>query len=237
MRNAPEFYREGGFTPAEALGSVLMGVIGEYRAITKELGRFPHVLDVGCGANALLASELPDMASYTACDIVERADLPHGEYFSIDLNQETLAERVADKRFDVVICSEVIEHVFSPDALLRDLASVLAPGGRLILSTPNLAYYMNRFLLLFGIHPFFLENSSEVKLGRKFKIFGQGNPTEGHLRVFTYGSLTELIPRCGLRIVDVKANAVWNFPPDRIVAKVAPRFAPDLMVIAARASE
>ena len=40
-------------------------------------------------------------------------------------------------RFDVVLCTEVVEHVPDPVAALRGLRSLLAPGGTLILSTPQ----------------------------------------------------------------------------------------------------
>jgi SAM-dependent methyltransferase len=41
------------------------------------------------------------------------------------------------RRFDTILCGEVIEHVENPYALLRNLKPLLAPQGRLLVSTPN----------------------------------------------------------------------------------------------------
>ena len=116
------------------------------------------------------------------------------------MNEQSLGEAVAGRRFDVVFCGELIEHVFSPDALLDDLRSVLAGDGLLVLSTPNLGYWVNRILLVAGISPMFLENSATVKLGRRFKALGNGNPTQGHLRVFTYRAMKELLDLRGFAL-------------------------------------
>ena len=48
-----------------------------------------------------------------------------------------LTEICAGRRFDTVICAELIEHLENPYALLRDVHSVLADDGRLLVSTPN----------------------------------------------------------------------------------------------------
>ncbi len=110
----------------------------------------------------------------------------------------------ADASFDTVVCSEVIEHLVDVDRLIREARRVLRPGGTLLLTTPNLAYLVNRALLLLGIQPFFTETSLEKKLGRRFRILGQGEATQGHLKLFTLGSLRELLQMHGFRIVRLR---------------------------------
>jgi SAM-dependent methyltransferase len=102
-----------------------------------------------------------------------------------------------DATFDVAICTEVIEHVFDTDCLVREAFRVLRPGGSFIVTTPNLAYLLNRFLLLFGVQPVATETSTSKLLGRWLPIFGQHRGTEGHLRIFTAGALQEILTMHG----------------------------------------
>ena len=86
---------------------------------------------------------------------------------------------LADSSVDVVIMSELIEHLVDPDATLDEAWRVLRPGGTLLLSTPNLAAWYNRVLLACGIQPLFTEVSLRGIYGRP------GSEVVGHLRVFT----------------------------------------------------
>lgn len=176
-----------------------------------------RVLDIGCGENAVLWRSLDRPVKYTAMDIKPSLKIELPEYICVDVQTDELSEKVAGRTFDVIFCGELIEHVFSPDRLLRQLRSILAPGGLLILSTPNLAYLPNRVLLLLGISPLFLENSSEEKLGRRFGFLGQGHSTEGHIRVFTHRAMLQLLAREGWKVERVTSSGVWNMPFDRLL--------------------
>ena len=97
-------------------------------------------LDVGCGAG-LLAEPLARLgAKVTAVDAapelieVARAHAA-GQGLAIDY-RATGVEDVGGK-FDLVTAMEVIEHVADPQAFIDSLAARLAPGGLMILSTPN----------------------------------------------------------------------------------------------------
>lgn len=195
-----------------------------YRRHRAERRRPLHVLDVGCGEHAVLARGLARDDTYHGMDVKTSIEAPIKHYASLDLDREDLATAFPGRTFDVIFCGEVIEHVFSPDRLLTQLASVTAPDGLIVLSTPNLAYWVNRLLLLVGINPLFVENSAHAVLGRRLKALGQGNPTQGHIRLFTHRAMLDLLAREGFTVLKVHSVPVWNLPGDRLIGRLSPHF-------------
>ncbi len=109
-----------------------------------ECGRTPlagkTALDVGCGAG-LLAEPLARLgAKVTGIDaspeVIEVAR-EHAARMDLPIDYDAVPVERIDGQFDLVTALEVIEHVAEPAAFLRSLAKRLAPGGLLILSTPN----------------------------------------------------------------------------------------------------
>jgi 2-polyprenyl-6-hydroxyphenyl methylase/3-demethylubiquinone-9 3-methyltransferase len=97
-------------------------------------------LDVGCGAG-LLAEPLARLgAKVTAIDaapeLIEVAR-DHASRQGLEIDYRAAAVEDLDGLFDLIISLEVIEHVADPRAFVDALARRLAPGGLLILSTPN----------------------------------------------------------------------------------------------------
>lgn len=97
-------------------------------------------LDVGCGAG-LLAEPLARLgAKVTAVDaaaeLIAAARL-HAQGQGIDIDYRASTVEALDGEFDLVTSMEVIEHVADPQTFVSSLAARLAPGGLLIISTPN----------------------------------------------------------------------------------------------------
>lgn len=97
-------------------------------------------LDVGCGAG-LLAEPLARLgAKVTAIDAAEpliAAARAHADGQGLDIDYRVGEVAALPGTFDLVTSMEVIEHVADPDAFIGALAARLAPGGLMILSTPN----------------------------------------------------------------------------------------------------
>lgn len=99
-----------------------------------------RVLDLGCGLTDL-PSRLP---SYVGCDrspeilLVQRARFPSAVFFKWDFAESDAPVGLAAQGpFDVVLLLAVLEHVAKPHRLIARAASLLGPGGRLVVTTPH----------------------------------------------------------------------------------------------------
>jgi 2-polyprenyl-6-hydroxyphenyl methylase/3-demethylubiquinone-9 3-methyltransferase len=97
-------------------------------------------LDVGCGAG-LLTEPLARMgATVTGIDAAPElidAARGHAAGQGLEIDYRAMAVEDVEGQFDLVTSLEVVEHVADPAAFVKSLARRLAPGGLLILSTPN----------------------------------------------------------------------------------------------------
>jgi len=91
--------------------------------------------------------------------------------------------------FDVAVFAEVVEHLppHAVPAALAEIGRILAPRGVLVLTTPNLAAWSNRELLLWGHSP--QQSPSRVIDG-----------TYGHLRLYTMAELVALLEEAGFTV-------------------------------------
>jgi len=118
-------------------------------------------------------------------------------YLTSDLNKCGLP--LDDNSVDLILAIEVIEHILNTDFFLSEIKRVLQKNGTAIITTPNLAWYPNIFLLSLGYQPLFTETSIH-------KIYGRpGKEVVGHLRLFTYKCLREMLIDNGFKIVKYKS--------------------------------
>lgn len=106
-----------------------------------------------------------------------------------DLNHSKLP--YVDSFFDIVFAGEIIEHLLSPDGLMDEVKRVLKPGGYFILTTPNIANWCDRCLLLFGWQPYSIPTHSKYRGLGTFMSKARNTMTRDHRYVFTTGG-------CGL---------------------------------------
>lgn len=168
--------------------SLLNGIIGD------------KTLEVGCGngmfaRKAALKFNLKNIYGIDLSPVAINSACENG-IIGTALNIDKEDFPYQDNFFDTIICGEVIEHLLNPDHLLKEIYRVLKIGGYVLITTPNLASWYNRLLLLFGYQPSFTDISTE---------YANSNPFEsgpaGHLRLYTLKSVTFLLKKYNFKII------------------------------------
>jgi SAM-dependent methyltransferase len=173
-------------------------------------GSHPRVLDLGCGDGSLtaMAADATEGALVVGLDW-SRPGLASARKQGVvvvlaGLDGEDLP--FPNAVFDVVMMNEVVEHLVEIDHAIEEARRVLVPGGHLILSTPNLAAWFNRVLLLVGVQPVFSEVSRQGVFGRP------GSEVVGHLRLFTRRALVQFAAAHGFTDVTVVGATFEEIP-------------------------
>src|SRR5438270_1991172 len=105
-----------------------------------------RVLDIACGEGYGAAALQKAGATHViGVDVCEDACLHARKKYGLDARVGSAEEMpVPDDSVDIVVSFETIEHVRDPKRFLEECARVLAPGGRLVISTPDKDVYTGR---------------------------------------------------------------------------------------------
>lgn len=126
---------------------------GRYRFIDMEIPSGAKVLEVGCFLGHYCHYFQGRGLQVTGVDISPEV-IKEGQklYPNLDLRcvGDVWPMDLQDGRYDVVIASEVIEHVLHPNDFLKTIKRALAPNGRLLLTTQNSNAIHYRLRMLFG---------------------------------------------------------------------------------------
>ncbi len=147
-----------------------------------------RVLDVGCGAGAVGCSlkgktscevwgiELDPQAAHIAAEVLDRVLV--GDVSGL-LNQ------LPRNSFNTILLLDVLEHVSEPAQLLQSLAPLLAPGGCLVASIPNVRYFFN---------------VTDLALYGRWDYTDEGILDRTHLRFFTRSSMETMFKDQGFSV-------------------------------------
>ncbi|MSR46793.1 MAG: glycosyltransferase [Planctomycetes bacterium] len=158
----------------------------EVRALVPSAAR--RVLDVGCGAGALGAAlqfERPHV-EVTGIELDPRAAARASESLARVLTGDALARlaELTDQSFDVVLFADLLEHLADPEVALTQARRLLAPGGSVIASLPNVRHWSVVRQLLEG----------------EFRYEPAGILDRTHLRFFTRQSAQRLFEASGFAV-------------------------------------
>lgn len=207
---------------------------------------FRTVLDAGCGDGEIgrLLKHILQIDVY-GIDISKKG-VALAKQKGIHAKVADMSVRVPFKSnmFDLVISSATIEHVANPDVFLKEIFRVLQPNGIVLISTPNISFWLNRIIFLIGLYPLFLEASTEVKVGYGwYKKYFYGSQLVGHIHVFNLPALQELLRHHGFLIDRVFGGTVdfvsprsklltWLYQSVDTAMSFVPSLSSDIIIVA-----
>jgi dolichol-phosphate mannosyltransferase len=153
-----------------------------FRVIRGMVDGSTKILDIGCGSSRILQSLPQAVGLDMQIRKLRWLRAPGRNLVQGSMNQLPFG----DEAFDAVICSEVIEHIPREEIDLADMVRVLAPGGTLVLGTPDYGRLIWRALE-----------------GAYKKVFPQGYATE-HINRYNRRELRRELERMGLTVLDVQ---------------------------------
>lgn len=159
-----------------------------------------RVLELGTSQFSVLLKSLRPQWQVSSWDLGEGsralAESNHVEFHSGDA-LVGVPDSLKDSQFDLILCSEVMEHLQgNPHKMLRHLCSLLAPGGHLLITTPNLARLFNRIKLLLGRTP--------------LETIAPADHWGGHIREYTRREVAEFCRAVGLTVVRAEHAMYWD---------------------------
>jgi 2-polyprenyl-3-methyl-5-hydroxy-6-metoxy-1,4-benzoquinol methylase len=172
----------------------------------QQLPQRERVADVGCrtGGQAAYYKAQAKIAEMHGFDISE-APLEVAKRAGIVTHVWISGESacpVEDNFFDAIIAGDIIEHLMDTDIFLQELQRVLRPGGYLLITTPNMAWWWNRIRLLFGKIP---ANVASVS----FRVSLDPAVDLKHLRVSVNSEWLNLFAQHHLECVSIRG---YNYP-------------------------
>lgn len=184
--------------------------ISEALKILRELKIKAHTyLDLGCGDGQIteIVVRIVRAKEVYGIDIdngaLKSAKLRKVKTFNLDLSKDKIPQN--DNSVDLVTAFELIEHLINPDNMLKEVFRILKQGGYLLLSTPNLASWVNRIVMLLGYQPYNVEVSTEILAGVPIRAYSFTKPS-GHIRPYTLRALKELLSNHEFKIMKIRGS-------------------------------
>lgn len=183
------------------------------------------LVDVGCGTGALSARLAARFDRCVGVDAVRYDGLPDGvEFVAHDLDAPAIP--LDDATGAVVAAVETIEHLENPWAFVRELARLTAPGGWVVITTPNQLSALSKLTLV-------LKNS--------FNAF-QAASYPAHRTALLEIDLRRLVAEAELEGAEVRYSGEGRWPLSgrhypRVLGQRWPRGCSDNVAIAARKPE
>lgn len=158
------------------------------RFMTLEKDRPGKLLDVGCGAGRFLRRMQKRGWEAEGVEFDPQAAQKVAARYGIRVHVGDLrTAALPDASYDVVTMNQVVEHLYDPRATLAECLRILKPGGKLVMTTPN------------------VNSAGAVEFGP----YWRGWEPPRHLHLFSVEALKRLTHECGFEIMDARSYS-WD---------------------------
>jgi 2-polyprenyl-3-methyl-5-hydroxy-6-metoxy-1,4-benzoquinol methylase len=193
------------------------GIVKRFDYISSLIERYrpASVLDFGSGTGTNLtiplAQKFPGVGFLGVDNDGGSVDYANSVNESGNLRFGLIEEGTTSGPYDMIIASEVIEHVDEPGELLLYLRGLLTPKGKLILTMPNgygpfeMTAFAESLLYVAGVHAL-LHKIAAVLLGKKVSRPTQADTlaVSPHVNFFSFGRITGLIMAAKLKVLEYR---------------------------------
>ena len=196
----------------------------ELHGLLKDLPRELNVLDVACGSG-VHGAELKRLYGHRVAGVdpsaasIEKAKACLSEAYVADITHPERYPKFSRAKFDIIVFSDILDHVSNPKEVLDRHLPLLAPGGHILISLPNIAIWNVRLALLFGrfdrTHLRFFTRSS----ARQF--FADGDFTVRGSSI-TPGILWPFVPSSSMDSAAYRLYIRWLYPVELAICRLLP---------------
>ena len=153
-----------------------------------------EVLDLGCfcgGSGRWLKNRFPG-ARVTGIEMLHKAaEIARESYDEVHIGKfEEVDVGGWNGKFDAIIAADVLEHMYNPWAVLQRLKPLLAPGGAMFISLPNVRNL----------------NILSLLAGGEWRYAGAGILDVTHIRFFTKAQAVEMLLQTGWKAGEIRVN-------------------------------
>ncbi len=157
------------------------------KRLVREFDKDSKLLDLGCGNGALsfelskLGFDVYALDSSKSGIEVARKEFPKVRFTLGDLEEPLVGHIYPAETFDIIVSTEVVEHIYNPRRLIYNVFQLLKPSGLFVLSTPYHGYLKNLVLAISG------------KMDDHFTALWDG----GHIKFWSRDTISTLITEAG----------------------------------------
>lgn len=188
-------------------------------------GKGNSILDVGMGGGDILYALKDSFVKFYGVELslnrinIAKQRCKNMEYTFYDIPFDNKLN-LSIKNIDTVVCLDVLDHMIDVRQALKNMYEILLPGGKLILTVPNVARINKRMKLLLGKFPSTSTGNEGCNKLSNSDLFDGGK-----LHYFTFKSLSNLVVEAGFERVEKfgigKRSRIYNLLPELLSGSMA----------------